>query len=134
MTLRLTEEDERVLAALAAEGGISRQEATIRAVHEVAARRGHARRGRRVRARPGPLRRRPRPPREETRYLTLEDPPSSRATGTCRRRDSGMSGLVYSGRVAQFADHVLVEAEVLLGRLDSELAVQPFADAKVELA
>lgn len=41
MTLRLTEEDERVLAALAAQDGISRQEATIRAIHEVAARRGH---------------------------------------------------------------------------------------------
>ncbi|MCA0438599.1 MAG: CopG family transcriptional regulator [Actinobacteria bacterium] len=43
MTLRLTEHDERVLAALAAEDGISRQEATIRAIHEVAARRGHER-------------------------------------------------------------------------------------------
>lgn len=43
MTLRLTEDDERVLAALAAEDGISRQEATIRAIHEVAARRGHMR-------------------------------------------------------------------------------------------
>lgn len=43
MTLRLTEDDERVLAALAAEDGISRQEATIRAIHEVAARRGHER-------------------------------------------------------------------------------------------
>ena len=41
MTLRLTEEDERVLAALAEADGISRQEATIRAIHEVAARRGH---------------------------------------------------------------------------------------------
>ena len=43
MTLRLTPEDERVLAVLAAEDGISRQEATIRAIHEVAARRGHER-------------------------------------------------------------------------------------------
>lgn len=41
MTLRLTEEDERVLANLAATDGVSRQEATIRAIHEVAARRGH---------------------------------------------------------------------------------------------
>lgn len=44
MTLRLTEDDERVLAELAREDGISRQEATIRAIHEVAARRGHERR------------------------------------------------------------------------------------------
>lgn len=42
MTLRLTEDDERVLASLAEADGISRQEATIRAIHEVAARRGHA--------------------------------------------------------------------------------------------
>lgn len=41
MTLRLTPEDERVLAQLAADDGISRQEATIRAIHEVAQRRGH---------------------------------------------------------------------------------------------
>lgn len=41
MTLRLTEDDERVLAALAEAEGISKQEATIRAIHEVAARRGH---------------------------------------------------------------------------------------------
>lgn len=41
MTLRLTEDDERVLAALAKADGISRQEATIRAIHEVAQRRGH---------------------------------------------------------------------------------------------
>lgn len=41
MTLRLTEEDEKVLARLAEADGISRQEATIRAIHEVAARRGH---------------------------------------------------------------------------------------------
>ena len=41
MTLRLSEDDERVLAQLAADDGISRQEATIRAIHEVAARRGH---------------------------------------------------------------------------------------------
>lgn len=43
MTLRLTAEDERVLAKLAEDDGISRQEATIRAIHEVAARRGHER-------------------------------------------------------------------------------------------
>lgn len=41
MTLRLPEDDKRVLAHLAAEDGISRQEATIRAIHEVAERRGH---------------------------------------------------------------------------------------------
>lgn len=44
MTLRLSEADERVLAMLAEADGISRQEATIRAIHEVAARRGHERR------------------------------------------------------------------------------------------
>lgn len=41
MTLRLTPEDERVLAELAESEGVSRQEATIRAIHEAAARRGH---------------------------------------------------------------------------------------------
>lgn len=41
MTLRLTQEDERILARLAQEAGVSRQEATIRAIREVAARRGH---------------------------------------------------------------------------------------------
>lgn len=41
MTLRLTAEDERVLAALAESDGVSKQEATIRAIHEVAERRGH---------------------------------------------------------------------------------------------
>lgn len=41
MTLRLTEEDERVLAELADNQGVSRHEATIRAIHEVAQRRGH---------------------------------------------------------------------------------------------
>lgn len=55
MTLRLAPEDERVLARLAADEGISRQEATIRAIHEVAARRGHERKvtdaSRRARAR-----------------------------------------------------------------------------------
>ncbi|MGO1401720.1 MAG: CopG family transcriptional regulator [Flaviflexus sp.] len=42
MTLRMSEDDDRVLAALAEADGISKQEATIRAIHEVAARRGHA--------------------------------------------------------------------------------------------
>jgi hypothetical protein len=41
MTLRLSDEDERVLAALAERDGISRQQATIRAIREAAARRGH---------------------------------------------------------------------------------------------
>ncbi|WP_374455544.1 CopG family transcriptional regulator [Nocardioides sp.] len=41
MTLRLTDEDERILAALAERDGISRQEATVRAIRETAARRGH---------------------------------------------------------------------------------------------
>jgi hypothetical protein len=41
MTLRLSKDDERVLGELAARDGISRQEATIRAIHEAAARRGH---------------------------------------------------------------------------------------------
>ena len=43
MTLRLSKEDERLLALLAEEDGVSRQEATIRAIH-VAARRGHEQR------------------------------------------------------------------------------------------
>ena len=43
MTLRLTAEDEQVLASLAEAQGISRQEATIRAIHEVAERRVHTR-------------------------------------------------------------------------------------------
>ena len=44
MTLRLTREDERILAELAEVDGISRQEATVRAIREAAARRGHDRR------------------------------------------------------------------------------------------
>lgn len=44
MTLRLTEADEQALGDLARADGISRQEATIRAIHEAAARRGHERR------------------------------------------------------------------------------------------
>ena len=43
MTLRLTDEDERVLTSLAEADGVSKQEATIRAIHEVAARRGQER-------------------------------------------------------------------------------------------
>lgn len=39
MTLRLTAEDERVLALLAESEGVSRQEATVRAIHAAAARR-----------------------------------------------------------------------------------------------
>lgn len=41
MTLRLSEDDENVLAQLAQHDGISRQEATVRAIREAAARRGH---------------------------------------------------------------------------------------------
>lgn len=43
MTLRLTDEDERVLANLAAEDGISLEEAALRAIRDAAARRGIAR-------------------------------------------------------------------------------------------
>mgnify|MGYP003504469604 FL=1 len=38
VTLRLTDEDERALAALAAAQGISKQEATVRAIRDAAAR------------------------------------------------------------------------------------------------
>lgn len=41
MTLRLTEDDERLLARLAEEERISRQEAVVRAIREGSARRGH---------------------------------------------------------------------------------------------
>lgn len=41
MTLRLTPDDKRLLAQLAEQDGISRQEATVRAIREQAARRGH---------------------------------------------------------------------------------------------
>lgn len=41
MTLRLSESDEQVLTALAEGQGISKQEATVRAIRETAARRGH---------------------------------------------------------------------------------------------
>lgn len=39
--MRLSKEDERLLTLFAEEDGISRQEATIRASHGAAARRGH---------------------------------------------------------------------------------------------
>ncbi|MGA8047397.1 MAG: CopG family transcriptional regulator [Dermatophilaceae bacterium] len=41
MTLRLTDEDEQALALLAQSQGISKQEATVRAIRDAAARRGH---------------------------------------------------------------------------------------------
>lgn len=41
MTLRLTEEQERALTMLAEADGVSKQEATIRAITEAAARRLH---------------------------------------------------------------------------------------------
>ena len=41
MTLRLTEEDEQALALLAEAQGISKQEATVRAIRDAAARRVH---------------------------------------------------------------------------------------------
>ena len=44
LTLSLSKVYERLLALLAEEDGVSRQEATIRAIHEVAARRGHEQR------------------------------------------------------------------------------------------
>ncbi|MBE6477316.1 MAG: CopG family transcriptional regulator [Propionibacteriaceae bacterium] len=55
MTLRLSERDKRALALLAEADGVSKHEATIRAIHEVARRRGHEARvadaSQRVRAR-----------------------------------------------------------------------------------
>lgn len=39
MTLRLTPEDEQALTLLAEAQGVSKQEATVRAIHEAAARR-----------------------------------------------------------------------------------------------
>lgn len=42
MTLRLNKDDEQLLTELAEEEGISRQALTIRAIHEMAERRGHA--------------------------------------------------------------------------------------------
>ena len=41
MTLRLSDEDEKALALLADADGVSKQEATVRAIREAAARRGH---------------------------------------------------------------------------------------------
>lgn len=41
MTLRLTPEDERLLASLAEAEGVSRHEATLRAIRDAAARQGH---------------------------------------------------------------------------------------------
>lgn len=41
MTLRLTDEDEQALAELAAAEGVSKHEATVRAIREAAQRRGH---------------------------------------------------------------------------------------------
>ena len=41
MTLRLNDEDERLLTALAASDGVSKQEATVRAIRDAAARRLH---------------------------------------------------------------------------------------------
>lgn len=41
MTLRLSKDDEQILAALAEAEGVSRQEATVRAIREAAARHGH---------------------------------------------------------------------------------------------
>lgn len=41
MTLRLTADDERLLAVLAEAEGVSRHEATLRAIREAAARQGH---------------------------------------------------------------------------------------------
>lgn len=42
MTLRLSPDDEMALALLAETEGISKQEATIRAIHEAAERHGHS--------------------------------------------------------------------------------------------
>lgn len=44
MTLRLSPDDEELLAELAASEGVSRQEVTVRAIREKAARADHARR------------------------------------------------------------------------------------------
>jgi uncharacterized protein (DUF1778 family) len=41
MTLRLSSEDERLLAALAEAEGVSRHEATLRAIREAASRHAH---------------------------------------------------------------------------------------------
>lgn len=44
MTLRLTEEQDRALVALAEAMGVSKQEAAVRAIAEAAERRGHEKR------------------------------------------------------------------------------------------
>ena len=41
MTLRLSDDDERALAMLAEVDGVSKQEATVRAIRDTAARRAH---------------------------------------------------------------------------------------------
>jgi hypothetical protein len=41
MTLRLTDDDERALTELAVAEGVSKQEATVRAIREASARRAH---------------------------------------------------------------------------------------------
>lgn len=41
MTLRLSESDDQMLTELADAEGVSKQEATVRAIREAAARRGH---------------------------------------------------------------------------------------------
>lgn len=41
MTLRLTDDDERLLSALAAADGVSKHEATLRAIRAAAQRRAH---------------------------------------------------------------------------------------------
>jgi hypothetical protein len=41
MTLRLNPDDEQALALLAEADGVSKQEATVRAIHEAASRRVH---------------------------------------------------------------------------------------------
>ncbi len=51
MTLRLTDDDERALALLAQAQGISKQEATVRAIREAAAREVHEDRVRELSAR-----------------------------------------------------------------------------------
>ena len=50
MTLRLTDEDEQALAVLAQSQGISKQEATVRAIRDAAARSGHENRVRELSA------------------------------------------------------------------------------------
>lgn len=48
MTVRLNPDDEQALAALAAADGISKHEATVRAIREAAVRRGHEARVRKL--------------------------------------------------------------------------------------